>query len=141
MQLRSGYTTGVPPGLLPEPTKSAFEEGIFLVMSKWTALMLAVENQWGGASSKEKADDLKQEIIEWFYKKRGRYFPRMRTIVGRVGTLVTPLIASAHHELITPAATACDPWQSTMRTIWSSYLMRLSHMTSMSSAKMDPRSR
>jgi len=69
MELRSGYTTGV--GMMPEACKPYFEEGARLVFRRWTALALAVEGQWGGAMSKEKANALVEGCIEWFYRSRG----------------------------------------------------------------------
>lgn len=51
--------------------KAGFEEGVGLVFSQWTALCLAVEEQWGGPESEDKANYLIDEVIQWFYKKRG----------------------------------------------------------------------
>ena len=69
MELRSGAAAG--PSHLPESAKEAFEEGVGLVFSQWTALCLAVENEWGGPMSRDKADLLIDDIIQWFYRKRG----------------------------------------------------------------------
>lgn len=69
MQLRSGTVVGS--HLLPPQARPAFEEGTRLLFAKWTALSLAVENQWGGPSSSEKAQWLLQETIQWFYKNKG----------------------------------------------------------------------
>lgn len=43
-----------------------FEEGVQLVMSRWTALNLAVENEWGGRDSKEKAEQIMEDVLYWF---------------------------------------------------------------------------
>lgn len=40
--------------------------------SRWTALMLAVENEWGGRESRRKADELYDNILAWFYDHKGR---------------------------------------------------------------------
>lgn len=69
MELRSGAVVGA--HLLPPQARPAFEEGVRLYFQRWTALTLAVENQWGGASSAEKANWLLQETIQWFYKNKG----------------------------------------------------------------------
>jgi pre-rRNA-processing protein TSR2 len=58
---------------LAEAAKEAFEEGVGLIFSQWTALCLAVENEWGGPMSRDKADLLIDDIIQWFYKKRGEH--------------------------------------------------------------------
>ncbi|CAG9463367.1 unnamed protein product [Pedinophyceae sp. YPF-701] len=71
MHLRSGYVVRAQPGMLPSPeAKAAFEEGMQLIMRRWTALGLAVENMWGGVNSQDKANQLMQDIINWFYEKR-----------------------------------------------------------------------
>ena len=69
MELRNGTVVGQ--NILPVASRPAFEEGVRLLFSKWTALALAVENQWGGANSAEKAELLFQDCISWFYSKRG----------------------------------------------------------------------
>eukprot|EP00878_Enallax_costatus_P022436 GHUV01023801.1.p1 GENE.GHUV01023801.1~~GHUV01023801.1.p1 ORF type:complete len:135 (+),score=20.11 GHUV01023801.1:47-451(+) len=72
MDLRSGARTGPIAQLSPE-AKAGFEEGVGLIFSQWTALVLAVENQWGGPDSATKADYFIEDIIEWFYKKKEHY--------------------------------------------------------------------
>ncbi len=69
MYLRSGAVVGA--HILRPEHRPAFEEGVRQVFIRWTALCLAVENQWGGLRSKEKADGLMQEVLEWFYRKKG----------------------------------------------------------------------
>jgi hypothetical protein len=44
----------------------AFKEGVGSVLRQWTALELAVFHQWGGPTSKQRADDLATEIVEIF---------------------------------------------------------------------------
>ncbi|KAG2446214.1 hypothetical protein HXX76_000806 [Chlamydomonas incerta] len=68
MQLRNGHVVGQ--NILPVQSRPAFEEGVRLIFAKWTALALAVENQWGGGNSQEKAEGLFQDCLDWFYKKR-----------------------------------------------------------------------
>ncbi len=51
--------------------RPAFEEGTALIFSQWTALELAVENEWGGRSSRQKADGLIAEALDWFYGRKG----------------------------------------------------------------------
>jgi pre-rRNA-processing protein TSR2 len=46
-------------------------EGIRQIFMRWTALCLAVEQEWGGRSSTEKANSLQGEILEWFYSRKG----------------------------------------------------------------------
>jgi hypothetical protein len=72
MELRSGHISGPPLQLPSQEAKAGFEEGVGLVFSQWTALCLAVEQEWGGHDSEEKANHLIDEVIQWFYKKRGK---------------------------------------------------------------------
>jgi len=43
-----------------------FEEGLRLILESWTALRLAVENQWGGVNSQSKAQELTEDLVYWF---------------------------------------------------------------------------
>jgi hypothetical protein len=61
----------MPPPALPDQSRLLFEEGVRYVFEQWTALCLAVENQWGGPKSAESAKWLLQETIQWFYDDRG----------------------------------------------------------------------
>lgn len=69
MNLRSGWVVGQ--GVLPAEGRPLFEEGVRLVFDRWTALQLAVENGWGGAQSKEKALDVMDDVLDWFFKRKG----------------------------------------------------------------------
>ncbi|KAJ1734079.1 rRNA accumulation- protein [Coemansia biformis] len=48
--------------------KEAFIEGVDHILSKWTALELAVHNEWGGPDAREKREDVVDEIVEYFDK-------------------------------------------------------------------------
>ncbi|XP_035551291.1 pre-rRNA-processing protein TSR2-like [Juglans regia] len=61
---------GGPPRALTAEALPAFREGIYLVLSRWSALRLAVENEWGGRDSHRKADQLALDIISWFTQSR-----------------------------------------------------------------------
>ena len=63
-----GQTTSTP---MPAKNKPQFEEGVSLLFQRWTALQLAVANEWGGGSSKEKGQALLEDVIEWFYTTKG----------------------------------------------------------------------
>ena len=53
--------------LLRHPeAEGAFEASTRAIFHQWTALELAVSNQWGGPDSKEKAEDLCAEILDLF---------------------------------------------------------------------------
>ncbi|KAJ4806475.1 Pre-rRNA-processing protein TSR2 [Rhynchospora pubera] len=57
---------GEAPQVLPSEAAEILSEGISLVLSRWTALQMAVENQWGGRESRGKADLLVASIQSWF---------------------------------------------------------------------------
>lgn len=85
MDLRSGTVVGGAAGpsrgaaaqqqqqqqRLAGAAKAGFEEGVSLIFSAWTALVLAVENQWGGPDSETKADYFIEDTLDWFYRKKG----------------------------------------------------------------------
>ncbi|KAJ2449998.1 rRNA accumulation- protein [Coemansia sp. RSA 2424] len=48
------------------PNKEAFIEGVDHVLSKWTALGLAVEHSWGGQATEDKREDMVDEIVNYF---------------------------------------------------------------------------
>ena len=51
----------------------AFTQGLGSVFRQWTALELAVHNQWGGPNSAEKANSLMDEVLHLFEDPRTRY--------------------------------------------------------------------
>ena len=62
-------------GLLPAATRPLFEEGLALVLRRWTALSLAVEHGWGGPQSAARAEELFANLLEWFYTSKGEAVP------------------------------------------------------------------
>ncbi len=70
MELRSGIYKGVH-GVLPVEQRAQFEEGVNLLFSSWTALCLAIDNEWGGPSSRQKAEQLYHDVLHWFYSHTG----------------------------------------------------------------------
>ena len=78
MQLRNGALAGGSQGQLPAASRPIFEEGVLLVFKRWTALCLALDGQWGGTSSADKAQVIYEETLDWFYKKKGDKGPRER---------------------------------------------------------------
>jgi pre-rRNA-processing protein TSR2 len=50
-----------------------FNEGIVAALNKWTALELAVHNEWGGPNSSQKATALCDVVLELFSKRTKVY--------------------------------------------------------------------
>lgn len=69
MALRSGHVVGQ--NLLNPQLRPTFEEGCTFIFQRWTALNLAVENEWGGSDSRQKAQALFDDTLQWFYRHRG----------------------------------------------------------------------
>ncbi len=69
MALVGGKSASVP---MPQQHKPVFEEGVALAFGRWTALQLGVVNEWGGPNSREKAQALLEDTINWFYQNKGR---------------------------------------------------------------------
>ena len=70
MELRSGIYKGLH-GVLPQQARPQFEEGVNLLFSRWTALCLAIDNEWGGRNSREKAEQIYNDVLHWFYNHKG----------------------------------------------------------------------
>ncbi|EFA78468.1 hypothetical protein PPL_09120 [Heterostelium album PN500] len=52
--------------LTEEQIWEVFDQAVKRVFLQWTALQLAVQNAWGGRSSEEKAEDIRQDILDLF---------------------------------------------------------------------------
>ena len=68
MNLVGGHSGRV---AMPEDMKKTFEEGCYLIFMRWTALQLAIHNEWGGSDSKAKAKALYDDVVDWFYTTKG----------------------------------------------------------------------
>ncbi|KAK1312174.1 hypothetical protein QJS10_CPA07g00334 [Acorus calamus] len=63
-----------PSAALSAEAMAAFEEGTSLVLSRWTALQMAVENKWGGHDSHQKADQLASSLVSWFGQSNAPHY-------------------------------------------------------------------
>uniref|UniRef100_A0ACD5WA84 Uncharacterized protein n=1 Tax=Avena sativa TaxID=4498 RepID=A0ACD5WA84_AVESA len=61
-------------GPLSPQASAAFQEGIGLVFGRWTALQMAVENEWGGRDSRAKANQFAASIFSWFVNSKGPFY-------------------------------------------------------------------
>jgi hypothetical protein len=59
------------PRQLSTEALGVLREGIDLVFSRWWALQMAVQNEWGGPDSSRKADQLFYDVVSWFTQSRG----------------------------------------------------------------------
>ena len=58
--------------VMPPEHVQAFHEGLGGLLARWTALQLAITNEWGGADSSKKGDEMCEELLEWFLSAKGR---------------------------------------------------------------------
>jgi hypothetical protein len=106
MELRSGYVVGT--GVLRPEHRPFFEEGVKLLLQRWTGLCLAIENEWGGPSSKEKAEFLYQDVLTWFYRGKGAEPRASRSLGSNAGSLCVRAAAPAARP--PPAHPALAAW-------------------------------
>ncbi|KAL8159579.1 hypothetical protein V2J09_001116, partial [Rumex salicifolius] len=59
---------------LSADARALFQEGISMVLSRWSSLQLAIENEWGGRNSREKALKLASDIFIWFTQTKGELY-------------------------------------------------------------------
>ncbi|XWS42470.1 hypothetical protein CRYUN_Cryun16bG0016600 [Craigia yunnanensis] len=58
------------PKTLTAESTPIFQEGIGLILSRWSALTAAVENEWGGRDSRVKANILCTDVISFFTESK-----------------------------------------------------------------------
>ncbi len=92
MELRSGSVVGQEKptssssasstvvGRLTNEAGAVLGEGIRLCFLRWTALQLAVENEWGGHTSKLKAQQLQSDVLSWFTRSKGKIHTSKETL-------------------------------------------------------------
>jgi hypothetical protein len=92
MELRSGSVVGQEKptssssasstvgGRLTSEAVAVLGEGIRLCFLRWTALQLAVENEWGGHTSKLKAQQLQGDVLSWFTRSKGKTHTSKETL-------------------------------------------------------------
>ncbi|VFQ96551.1 unnamed protein product [Cuscuta campestris] len=59
-----------PPPQLTAVAAAQFQEGIILVLSRWTSLQMAVAEEWGGPTSRKKSEDLAVRIFSLFAQSK-----------------------------------------------------------------------
>lgn len=47
------------------------QKNIILLLSRWYALQMAIENQWGGSDSLQKSQQLSADLFSLFSKSKG----------------------------------------------------------------------
>lgn len=52
---------------LPPANRPVFETAVRGVLQRWTALRLAIDNDWAGEQTSDKAAELEASLLGWFY--------------------------------------------------------------------------
>ncbi|KAF2539265.1 hypothetical protein F2Q68_00018800 [Brassica cretica] len=59
------------PVVLTAEEKAVLNEGIGLILSRWTAMRAAVDNGWGGRDSHLKAERTVSNVLDYFIRLKG----------------------------------------------------------------------
>lgn len=77
----------------------AFTEGIGLVLSRWSALRTAVENEWAGRDTNLKAQTLAANVLAWFTQsKETLYIDDLENLLFQGGVSVNIVIEDGSDE-------------------------------------------
>ena len=79
-------------------SRPAFEEGASLVFSLWSALSLAIDNEFGGRHSRDKAQQLWVDVVQWFYDGKGAFLA-VWTLRRVAETLTCVYMSSVPYQL------------------------------------------
>ncbi|GAB4855421.1 hypothetical protein Ancab_024048 [Ancistrocladus abbreviatus] len=72
---------------LSEQAIPQFQEGISLLLSRWSALQMAVDNEWGGPNSRSIALQLASDIFNWFALSKELYIDDLEALLD--DTMIT----------------------------------------------------
>ncbi|CAK9177615.1 unnamed protein product [Ilex paraguariensis] len=63
-----------PTNQLSEEASSQLQEGINLLFSRWTALQMAVQNEWGGRDSRQRSQQFALDIFSCLTQSKGKLY-------------------------------------------------------------------
>ena len=66
---------------LTEAHLAQLSKGVRLVFARWTALQLAIANQWGGPDSDEKARTLVDKVVTWLQETKEVYADELEDLL------------------------------------------------------------
>lgn len=61
----------VVPARLTYEAANQLREGIDLVLGRWTALQMAIHNEWGGRDTRQKAQGFNVDVYHWLSRPSG----------------------------------------------------------------------
>ncbi|XP_004230054.1 uncharacterized protein [Solanum lycopersicum] len=69
-----GGSSNAPVQQLTAEAAAQLQEGIGLVLTRWTALQMAIENEWGGRDTREKSNQLNVDIFSAFTQSKEKVY-------------------------------------------------------------------
>ncbi|KAK9292880.1 hypothetical protein L1049_020861 [Liquidambar formosana] len=86
------------------------KEGISLVLSRWSALQMAVVNEWGGRDSRSKSEQLAEDIFSWFsHFKEPRYVDDLENLLDEAMLSLNTMIEDGSIEEVSLFTLLCCP--------------------------------
>lgn len=61
----------VVPTQLTGEAVNQLREGIDLLLGRWSALQMAIQNEWGGRDTRQKAQQLGVDVYNWLIRPAG----------------------------------------------------------------------
>ncbi|KAN0030317.1 hypothetical protein ACTA71_010079 [Dictyostelium dimigraforme] len=58
-----------------------FDQSVVRIFKEWTALQLAIANEWGGRTTSERAEDMRQDILDLFLMGKQVYSDQIEKIL------------------------------------------------------------
>lgn len=79
---------------LPAEGLEVFGWAVYQCLQRWTALQLAIHNEWGGSTSALKAQQLHSDLLAFFTRAKGNNFFSPSPLSLRLGLawLCLPLL-------------------------------------------------
>ncbi|KAN0008687.1 hypothetical protein ACTFIU_009414 [Dictyostelium citrinum] len=58
-----------------------FDQAVLRIFKEWTALQLAIANEWGGSKTSERAEDMRQDVLDLFLMGKQVYPDQIEKIL------------------------------------------------------------
>ncbi|XP_076925686.1 uncharacterized protein LOC143588615 [Bidens hawaiensis] len=72
----------VVPGQLTAEAGNELREGIELLLGRWSALQMAIQNEWGGRDTRQKAQQLTLDVYQWLIRpSEGLYVDELENLL------------------------------------------------------------
>ncbi|KAL8149111.1 hypothetical protein AgCh_006205 [Apium graveolens] len=101
---------------LSDEASVKLQEGINLLLSRWSSLQVAVENEFGGRDSRKRSQQLPIDIFSWFTQSKGPiYIDELEDMLDDfMLSLNTELDDGSIEELVFSEMLKWKPWGNRM---------------------------